>query len=100
MKKPAKTVRSARPQTAAAKRRAIDTDEVLPEYDGALIRGGVRGKYAAAFAAGSNVVVLDPDVARTFPNTAAVNDALRGLAAIIREHQSPRRRDKSSRRTA
>ena len=100
MKKPAKTVRPPRPQAAASKRRAVDPDEVLPEYDAALIRSGVRGKYAAAFAEGSNVVVLDPDVARTFPNTAAVNEALRGLAAIIREHQAPRRRDASSRRSA
>jgi hypothetical protein len=100
MKKPAKAVRPPRPQTAVSRRRAIDPDEVLPEYDAALIRSGVRGNYAAAIAEGSNGVVLDPDVARTFPNSAAVNEALGGLAAIIREHQAPRRRDTSSHRTA
>jgi len=49
-------------------------DEPRPEYE---FKGGVRGKYAARFAAGSNVVVLEPDVAAEFASTAAVNDALR-----------------------
>jgi hypothetical protein len=53
--------------------------EPRPEYD---FSGGVRGKYAARFAAGSNVVVLDPDVAAKFPTAAAVNDALRQLDAL------------------
>jgi hypothetical protein len=46
------------------------------EYD---FSGGVRGKHARRFAAGSNVVVLDPDVAKAFPDSAAVNEALRAL---------------------
>jgi hypothetical protein len=100
MKKPAKPVRPPRSRAVPPKTRAIDPDEVLPEYDPALIRSGVRGKYAAAFAEGSNVVVLDPDVAREFPNTATVNEVLRSLAAIIRELRAPRRRDTSSRHTA
>ena len=48
------------------------------EYD---FRGGVRGKYAARYAEGSNVVVLDPDVAKAFPDAAAVNEALREVAS-------------------
>ena len=44
------------------------------EYD---FSGGARGKYAKRFAAGSNVVVLEPDVARAFPTAKAVNAALR-----------------------
>ena len=48
--------------------------ELREEYD---FRGGVRGKYAGRYAEGSNVVVLDPDVAKAFPDAAAVNDALR-----------------------
>ena len=55
--------------------------EMLAEYD---FRGGVRGKYAAGFAAGTNVVVLAPDVAEAFPDSAAVNDALRALMTIAR----------------
>jgi hypothetical protein len=49
------------------------------EYD---FRGGVRGKYAARYAEGTNVVLLDPDVAELFPDSRTVNDALRALVAI------------------
>ena len=52
------------------------------EYD---FSGGDRGKYAAGFAEGSNVVVLDPDVASLFKDSASVNDALRTLAEIAKE---------------
>jgi hypothetical protein len=53
---------------------------MLGEYD---FSGGVRGKYAKRYAEGTNVVVIDPDVAEYFPDHEAVNEALRGLAAII-----------------
>ena len=56
-------------------------EEMLDEYD---FSKGVRGKHAARYAEGSNVVVLDPDVASVFPNSAAVNEVLRALAEIIR----------------
>jgi Trm5-related predicted tRNA methylase len=49
--------------------------------------GGVRGKYVGRFAKGSNVVVLDPDVAQVFTDSESVNQALRALAGII-HHQS------------
>lgn len=53
-------------------------DELRPEYDlRALLKGGVRGKYVARYRAGANLVLLDPDVARAFPDEAAVNEALR-----------------------
>lgn len=58
--------------------------EMLDEYD---FSGGVRGKYAGRFARGSNVVVLDPDVAQVFKDSESVNKALRALAGII-QHQS------------
>ena len=51
-------------------------DEPLPEYD---FEDGVRGKYADRFDDGRNVVVLDPDVAEKFKDSAAVNGALRKL---------------------
>jgi hypothetical protein len=51
-----------------------NTDDVRDEYD---FSGGVRGRYAARYAKGSNVVVLDPDVAAEFKTPQAVNDALR-----------------------
>ena len=52
---------------------------MLDEYD---FSGGVRGKYAKRYAAGTNVVVLAPDVAAAFPDAASVNDALRALIRI------------------
>jgi len=45
---------------------------------------GVRGKYSRRYHHGANVVVLEPDVAKVFPNAGAVNESLRALAAIIR----------------
>jgi hypothetical protein len=60
-------------------------DELRAEYD---FRGGVRGKYAARYAEGTNVVLLDADVAAVFPDSASVNKALRALAEIIREQSS------------
>jgi hypothetical protein len=45
-------------------------DDLRAEYD---FSGGVRGKHAARYAQGTNVVVLDPDVAEAFPNPATVN---------------------------
>ena len=60
-----------------------------PEYD---FRGGVRGKYAARARRGSNVVVLDEDVAAAFPSAEAVNRALRALADLVAEQQENRAR--------
>ena len=59
--------------------------EVLQEYDFAK---GVRGKYARRYARGTNVVVLEPDVAKLFPKAEAVNSSLRSLAKIIRRRKS------------
>ena len=53
-------------------------DELRPEYDlTELLKGGVRGKYVARYRAGTNLVLLDPDVAKSFPDAATVNEALR-----------------------
>jgi hypothetical protein len=53
-------------------------DELRPEYDlTELLEGGVRGKYVARYRAGTNLVLLDPDVAKSFPDEATVNEALR-----------------------
>ena len=54
------------------------SDELRPEYDlRRLLRTGVRGKYAKRYQAGTNLVLLDPDVWRAFRDGKAVNDALR-----------------------
>lgn len=55
-----------------------------PEYDFASMRGGVRGKYYAQFKKGTNVVLLEPDVAEAFPTEDAVNEALRGVLHTTR----------------
>jgi hypothetical protein len=47
------------------------------EYDFASMKGGVRGKYAKQYRSGTNLVLLDPDLAEAFPTEAAVSDALR-----------------------
>jgi hypothetical protein len=61
-----------------------DDPDMLEEYD---FSGGERGKYAREYAEGANVVVVDPDVARFFPDHDSVNDALRHLAAVIQEQR-------------
>ena len=60
----------------------VPDDEILPEYS---LKGGIRGKYAERYARGTNLVLLDPDVAEVFPDAVSVNRALRALAGIIRE---------------
>lgn len=55
-----------------------EDDDLEPEYDlRALLKGSVRGKYAERFQQGTNLVLLDPEVAKAFPNHQAVNEALR-----------------------
>lgn len=58
-------------------------DEMRPEYD---LRGGVRGKYYERYKQGTNVVLLDADVAQVFRDSATVNEALRRYLA---EHGTP-----------
>lgn len=63
----------------------IPDDEILPEYS---LKGGVRGKYAARYAAGTNLVRLDADVAAIFPDSESVNRALRAIAGIIQDREA------------
>jgi len=58
---------------------AEEDDELRPEYDFSQLKGGVRGKYAERYREGTNLVLLDPDVAAVFPDAKSVNDALRQL---------------------
>lgn len=62
-------------------------DELRPEYDFSQMQGGVRGKYVERYRTGTNLVLLDPDVAQAFPNDAAVNEALRLLVQIAQRQQ-------------
>ena len=54
------------------------------EYDFASMKGGERGKYYEQYRNGTNVVLLDPDVAEAFPTEHAVNQALRGILTMTR----------------
>jgi hypothetical protein len=56
-----------------------EVDEMREEYD---FTGGARGKYAERYTVGTNVVVLEADVARAFPDSDSVNAALRELLRI------------------
>ena len=58
--------------------------DVLEEYD---FSKGVRGKYAERYAEGTNVVVIEPDIANIFPDHDSVNQALRSLAEIIKRQK-------------
>jgi hypothetical protein len=64
-------------------RRFVD-DDLRPEYDFASMKGGVRGKYVARLRKGSNLVLLDPEIAAAFPSAEAVNEALRGVLNTTR----------------
>src|SRR5262245_52802354 len=74
----------------------VADDNMRGEYD---FSGGVRGKYYERFRRGSNLVLLEPDVAAAFPNSESVNQALRTLASIgsksarvVRRTPGPKRR--------
>ena len=78
-------------KTNKAKRSQTDVDTMRPEYD---FSGAVRGATAARYAQGTNVVVLDPDVAALFPDARAVNEALRTLTRVVRAKRPSRARHK------
>jgi len=80
----------------SVKRRRSD---LRPEYDLSRLRGGVRGKYYEKAKTGTNLVLLDPDVARAFPDSTSVNQALRLLQDVatrtsgrIQKSARPRRK--------
>ena len=59
-------------------------DELRPEYDFPAMRGGVRGKYVDRVREGTNIVLIEPEVAEAFPTELAVNEALKGVLSTIR----------------
>jgi len=58
--------------------------DMLDEYD---FSKGIRGRYAKRYAAGTNIVAIDPDVAEYFPDHDTVNQSLRSLISIIKKQQ-------------
>jgi hypothetical protein len=70
-----------------------NSDGLLPEYDLSRLSGEVRGKYYRRAIAGANPVLIDPDLAKLFPDSDAVNRALRVLADAARAAaKAPKRR--------
>jgi hypothetical protein len=69
-------------------------DELRPEYDLSKLRGGVRGKYYREATAGTNLVLIEPELAEVFPDTESVNRALRLLVdtAGAATRKSPRKK--------
>jgi hypothetical protein len=59
-----------------------EKDTMREEYD---FMGGIRGKYAKRFPGGSNIIVLDPVVAKLFPDSETVNEVLRSIAKIAQQ---------------
>lgn len=57
-------------------------DEMRPEYDLSKLKGRVRGKYVERYRAGTNLVLLESDVQAAFPDSEAVNEALRMLMKV------------------
>jgi hypothetical protein len=70
-----------------------ERDTMRPEYD---FSRAVRGVTAARYAKGTNIVVVDPEVLDVFPNSGAVNEALRALAPVLRRQRTARRGKKAA----
>jgi hypothetical protein len=66
-------------------KKTLDTpieDELRQEYDASQLRNGARGKYAERYKSGTNLALLEPDVAAAFPDDESVNEALRMLMRV------------------
>jgi hypothetical protein len=70
-------------------------DDLRPEYDASVLKGGVRGKYLRRYREGTNLVLLAPEVAKVFTDDESVNEALRLLIKVAKKH-SPQHSSKRS----
>ena len=71
-------------------------DDLRPEYDLSRLKGGVRGKYYKRAMAGTNLVLIEPELAKVFPDTDSVNRALRLLLDAASSVALPSRRRRSA----
>lgn len=71
-------------------------DELRPEYDLSQLKGGVRGKYHQQVRAGTNLVLIEPDLAQAFPGQEAVNRALRLLLSAANAAATGSRRGRAA----
>jgi hypothetical protein len=79
------------------KKASDKADGLRREYDLSKLKGRVRGKHHKRAKAGTNLVLLEPGVARAFPDASAVNEALRLLSEVARRkpgrvRRSPKKR--------
>ena len=78
--------------------------EMKAEYDFKSMKGGVRGKYVKQYRAGTNLILLDPVLAKAFPTEAAVNEALLAVLNMMKTVRLPdeakRTAERKSRRRA
>ena len=61
-----------------------DKDTLREEYPEELIKSGIRGKYTKSYREGTNIVLIDPDLHKLFPDSEAVNRALREYVSTKR----------------
>ena len=66
----------------------ILTDDMRPEYDFASMKGGVRGKYARRAREGTNIVLIESEIADALPTEESVNEALKGVLSTTRAVRS------------
>jgi hypothetical protein len=71
-------------------------DDLRPEYDSSVLKGGVRGKYLRRYREGTNLVLLAPEVAKVFPDDESVNEALRLLIKVAKRQPPPQHSSKRS----
>jgi len=66
----------------------VFTDDMRPEYDFASMKGGVRGKHVRRVREGTNIVLIEPEIADAFPTEESVNEALKGVLSTTRAVRS------------
>jgi len=71
-----------------SREKSVSDETIRPEYD---FSAGVRGRHHEQYKAGTNVVFLDPDVAKVFKDSESVNRALRLLLDLARDQAPPDR---------
>ena len=67
--------------------------DMRDEYDLAQLKGAVRGKHRESYRSGTNLVLLQPDVAKAFPDADSVNEALRALLKVAARVKDDDRRN-------
>jgi hypothetical protein len=81
------------------KKTGKDPDELRPEYDLRKLKFIGRGIYAERYRSGTNLVLLEPDVRKAFPDDESVNEALRVIAKAVKRQLSRNRRSSTKSRS-